>query len=71
MELSTCCDAERWNDLEGDIYSYCREHADFVEEDENSVKCDWCLNKTDSWIEIEGFEFCDEDFERSFYNARK
>jgi hypothetical protein len=34
MELSTCCDAPRWRDLESDICESCREHADFVEEDE-------------------------------------
>jgi hypothetical protein len=32
MELSTCCDSERW--LETDICNQCKEHADFYDENE-------------------------------------
>jgi hypothetical protein len=32
MELSTCCDSERW--LETDLCRQCKEHADFYDEDE-------------------------------------
>lgn len=45
MELSTCCDAERWNNLESDICSSCKEHADFVENEESSdniITCPRC-----------------------------
>lgn len=33
MKVSDCCGAERW--LETDICSDCKEHADFVDEEEN------------------------------------
>ncbi len=32
--LSNCCGAPRWMDLESDICSECKEHADFTMEDE-------------------------------------
>lgn len=34
MELSTCCDAPRWQDLESGICASCKEHADFYEEED-------------------------------------
>jgi len=37
MEVSTCCDAERWLNLESDICSSCKEHAEFIEEDDDEV----------------------------------
>lgn len=70
MQLSTCCDAERYFNMESNICSACKEHADFAEENENLIKCDWCSNKTKNWIEIEGFEFCDETCEGNFYQDR-
>lgn len=69
MELSTCCDAERWNNLESDICSSCKEHADFIEE-EIFIVCDYCSKKVKNWIEIEGFEFCNETCEGDFYQDR-
>ncbi len=35
MELSTCCDAPRWLDLEEGICEACREHADFEDEEDD------------------------------------
>jgi len=34
MELSTCCGAEKYYNSESDICPSCKEHADFVDEDE-------------------------------------
>ena len=69
MELSNCCDAQRLAELESDICSECREHADFIKK-ETLIVCDYCSNKVDQWIEIEGFEFCDELCEGNFYQNR-
>jgi len=38
MELSNCCDAPRWMDLESDICSDCKEHADFYDEGDESLE---------------------------------
>jgi len=39
MDLSTCCDAPRWMDLESGICEDCEEHADFYDsEEDNDLK---------------------------------
>lgn len=37
-ELSNCCDAPRWMDLESDICSECKEHADFYDDEEEVLE---------------------------------
>jgi len=51
MELSTCCDAERWLDLESGICSECREHADFYEENETNKEDDNKAKEPESWYD--------------------
>jgi len=44
-ELSTCCDAPRWLDLESGLCESCKEHADFYDEDENDELCSAAENE--------------------------
>ncbi len=51
MEVSTCCDAERWLNLESDICSSCKEHADFVEENDNEDEDENKTKEPETWYD--------------------
>ena len=70
MELSTCCDVERWLDLESDICSSCKEHADFIDDVETCSRCDFELEPLDGHSTHQSRWYCPNCCDDAIPNQR-